>query len=370
MLQYFISIVALVSTFTVWKQLTFIKSNDPGFVTDNVLNVYLRDPALRKNPEALISELKKNLNIVDIASSTDLPITIFSNWSADWEGKMADQNLNIFRSGIGNNFIDFYRLRIISGRGFSKEYSTDSAGSIIINQMTARKLGWENPIGKRLSFNNNTEHGRVVGVINDFYFHSLHNPIEPLAFAGIGSNSFPLIRYLSLKVKPGSLSETRIFIEKTLKEFSPLYLNSVTILRDQFDNMYSSDKKLASILIFSTILAVILTCLGQYSLSSYTAKSRTKEMVIRKVMGSQPQGIMVLLISDMAKWILVSIVFAWPAAYLLMNKWLQNFAFHIKTGPGVFIFSLLVTFLISLAAISYHVIRLSAVSPAVMIRNE
>ena len=362
--------MALVCTFIVWKQLSFIKSTDPGFVTDNILNVNLRDPALRKNPEPLINELKKNLNIVDFATSADLPITIFSNWSADWEGKRAEQNLNIFRSGIGNNFIEFYRLRIISGRGFSKEYSADSARSIIINQVTARNLGWEDPLGRMLSFNNNTEHGRVVGVINDFYFHSLHHPIEPLAFAAIGCNSFPLIRYLSVKVKPGSISETRLFIEKTLKDFSPLYLNTVTILRDQVDNMYATDKKLASILIFSTVLAVILTCLGQYSLSSYTAKTRTKEMVIRKVMGSQPSGIMALLISDMAKWILVSIFFAWPAAYLLMTRWLQNFAFHIKTGPGVFIFSLLATLLISLTAIIYHVIKLSGVNPAVMIRNE
>lgn len=369
-LQYFISIVALVCTFIVWKQLSFIKSTDPGFVTDNILNVYLRDPAIRKNPEALINELKKNMNIVDFATSSDLPINMIANWSADWDGKTAEQNLNVFRGGIDDKFIHFYNLEIISGRSLSKEYSADSAKSIIINQSAARKLDWKDPVGKRLSFNNNTEHGSVVGVIRDFYFHSLHHPIEPLSLAGIGSNSFPLIRYLSIKVRPGSVSETRIHIEKTLKDFSPHYLNSVTILKDQFDKMYLSDKKLGSIFIFSTVLAVILTCLGQYSLSSYTTKTRTREMVIRKIMGSQFSEIMVLLITDMTKRIILSAFFAWPTSYYLMTKWLQNFAFHIKLTPGIFIFSLLTTILISLLAISFHVIKLSRVNPAAMIRNE
>jgi putative ABC transport system permease protein len=124
------------------------------------------------------------------------------------------------------------------------------------------------------------------------------------------------------------------------------------------------------VFIFATVLAVILTCLGQYSLSSYTTKSRTKEMVIRKVMGSQPSEIMLKLTGEMAKLIFVSIVFAWPLSYLMMNRWLQNFAYHIKIGGAVFMFSLFISLVISLIAVSYHVIKLSRVNPAEMIRHE
>jgi putative ABC transport system permease protein len=173
-----------------------------------------------------------------------------------------------------------------------------------------------------------------------------------------------------VKVNPGTISETRLFVEKKLKELSPHYLNPVSILSDRVEAMYSSDRKLATIFIFSAVLAVILTCLGQYSLSSYTTKSRTKEMVIRKVMGSQPAGIMTMLMTEMAKWIMVSIVLAWPIAYSLMTKWLQNFAYHVNIGTGVFLRALLISLLISLLAISYHAIKLSRVNPAKMIRHE
>ena len=171
-------------------------------------------------------------------------------------------------------------------------------------------------------------------------------------------------------LSPGNISGARSSIEKKLKELSPAYLNEVSVLSDDIEAMYSSDRKLSTIFVFATILAVILTCLGQYSISSYTAKSRTKEMVIRKVMGSKPSEILTLFTTDMVKWIFASVLFAWPTAYLLMNKWLQNFAFHIETGVGVFIVSLVITLVISLIAISYHVVRLSAVNPAEMIRHE
>jgi putative ABC transport system permease protein len=368
-LQYTISIVALICTFTVLHQLNFIKNTDIGFVRDNILTISLKDPAIRLRPEFLISELKENLKIMDISVSSNLPHAITSASFGSWEGKQPETNMTIFRVGTGNNFTDFYNLKIISGRGFSRDYSADSADSYIINQTAARMIGWDNPVGIKFGFKG-TEMGYVIGVVKDFNFQSLHLAVEPLALSLIESQEFPETSFISVKTSPGSLYYTRLFIEKKLKVLSPHYLNQVSILSDQIDSMYRSDRKLSIIFIFATVLAVILTCLGQYSLSSYTTKSRTKEMVIRKIMGSQASGIMNILTGEMAKLISVSIVFAWPIAYLLMNKWLQNFAYHIKTGAGVFLLSLLISLVISLIAISYHVIKLSRVNPAEMIRHE
>jgi putative ABC transport system permease protein len=367
-LQYVISTVALICTFTVLRQLNFIKNTDLGFVKDNILTVNLRDPAIRKNPEVLVSELRANSKIEDITASANLPVTINSNSRGNWEGKPSDFNLGIYKAGIGNNFIDFYNLKVISGRGFSNDFSTDTINKFIINETAAKLIGWDDPIGQKFGFNEDM--GIVIGVIKDFYFHSLRLPVEPLAISSVGSMDFKETSYISVKVNPGTISETRLFVEERLKELSPHYLNPVSIFSDRVEAMYSSDRKLATIFIFSTILAVILTCLGQYSLSSYTTKSRTKEMVIRKVMGSHPAGIMEMLITEMAKWILVSIVFAWPIAYILMTKWLQDFAYHINIGTVVFLYSLLISFLISLIAVSYHAIKLSRVNPAEMIRHE
>lgn len=368
-LQYTISIVALICTFTVLHQLNFIKNTDIGFRRDDILTISLKDPAIRVRPEVIINELREDPEIVDITTSSYLPHSITSAGFGVWDGRPAEKNLTIFRNGLGTDFIDFYDLKIVSGRGFSKDFSADSSDSYIINQTAAKMIGWDDPVGKRFGFQG-SEMGNVIGVVKDFNFQSLRLAVEPLALSLTGSKEFPGAAYISVRVSPGNMHDTRLFIEKKLKDVSPHYLNPVSVLSEEIDTMYRSDRKTSTIFVFATVLAVILTCLGQYSLSSYTTKSRTKEMVIRKVMGSQPSGIMIMLAGEMSKWILVSILFASPVAYLLMSKWLQNFAYHIKIGAGVFIYSLIITIMISILAISYHVIKLSKVNPAERIRLE
>jgi putative ABC transport system permease protein len=367
-LQYAISIVALISAFTVVRQLKFINNSDLGFVKENIITANLRDPALRRNPQFLISELVANPDILHLTTSDNLPVTISSNSRGNWEGKPSDCNPGFYQAGIGDNFIDFYNLKIIAGRGFSNDFSTDTVNRFIINETAAKVIGWNDPVGQKFSFNQHE--GIIIGVIKDFHFHSLHLPVEPLVLSAIGSEEFREVAFISIKVQPGSISEASLFIEKKLKELSPHYINQLSIFSDRVDKMYISDRKLAAILLFSTILALILTCLGQYSLTSYTTKRRTREMAIRKVMGLHPAGIMAMLAIEMARWIFVSLIFAWPTGYILMNRWLQNFAYHVNPGAAVFLYSLIFTTLVSAIAISYHVIRLSTVNPAVMIRHE
>jgi putative ABC transport system permease protein len=367
-LQYGTSVIAIISAFTVMLQLNYIKHSDPGFEKENIITVKIHDPALRKNPQVLISELNTNPDILDITASSNLPVTISSNSRGNWEGKPSDYNPGIFKAGIGDNFIDFYNLKIVSGRGFTNDYFADTINRFIINETAAKVIGLADPVGQKFGFNQSE--GIIIGVIKDFHFHSLHLPVEPLAMSAIGSGEYKETSFVSVKVVPGTIPEVSLFVEKKIKELSPHYINDVLLFSDQVDEIYASDRKLGAILIFSTILALVITCLGQYSLASYTTKSRVKEMVIRKVMGSQPAGIIMLLSTEMARWIFVSVIFAWPAAYILMNGWLQNFAYHIKIGAGVFICSLIVTLLVSAVAVSYHVIKLSRVNPAVMIRYE
>jgi putative ABC transport system permease protein len=292
-----------------------------------------------------------------------------ANSVASWQGEFTKSKMNIYRAGVANNFFNFYHIKILSGRGFSVEYSTDSA-SFIINQTTAKLLGWDDPIGKELKFQQDIGLKPIIGVIKDFNFHSLHLPVEPLALSTIGSKEYQEPEYLSIRVIPGSISEIRWLVESRLKQLSPHYLNSVTVLSDQIEEMYSSDRKLVTIFVFSTVIAVLLTCLGQFSLYSYTTKGRTKEMAIRKILGAQPSEIMKMILVDFVKLISISILFAWPVAYLLTSKWLQNFVYHIEIDVAVFIYSLIISLFISIAAIGYHVRNLSKVNPSVMISKE
>jgi putative ABC transport system permease protein len=366
-LQYIISMVALVCTFTLLRQLNYVNNSDLGFIKENILTISLKDPALRTNPDVLVNELKSHPQILNVTLSTDLPNAIWSSTYISWDGKPDGTNMTAFRCGLGNDFIDFYKLNIVSGRGFSADFFADSANSYIINQTAAKMIGLDDPVGKK--FGCNGQEGTIIGVIKDFNFHSLKLAVEPLAFSAIGSRDFPSASYLSAKVSPGNLKESRLLIESILMKLSPHYLNPVSVLSENVNANYRSERKLVVIFIIASVISVLLTCLGQYSLSSYTTRSRTKEMVIRKIMGSHPSGITFLLFREIAKWIMISILLAWPVAYMLMNKWLQNFAYHVDQGIGVFLLSLLITLIISIISVSYHILNISRVNPAEMIRR-
>jgi putative ABC transport system permease protein len=368
--QNVISMVALICTFTVLRQLNFIETSELGFEKENIITVELKDPAIRKYPGTLLNELRKNPEIIDLTTSVNLPVNAQGTSYASWEGKPEELKQFVYRAGIGNDFIDFYGMKVISGRSFSDDFSADTLNNYIINEAAAKIMGMDDPVGKKFGFKKDEGLGTVIGVIENYHFQSLHLAIEPLALAATGSDGFKVPQYISIRVTPGAVSEALPFIDRTVKELSPHYLNPVSVFSDRVEMMYRSEMKLASIFIISALLAVMLTCLGQYSLSSYTTESRTREMVIRKVMGAQPAGIIAMITFQTVKWILVSLLFAWPIGYLLMKKWLQIFAWHINIGAGVFLLSLLIISLISLAAVSYHVINLARVNPAVMLRCE
>ncbi len=370
-IQYIISVIALVATFTIFRQLNFIKQKDLGFNYENIVYVYVRDPSIRSDPETVINELTKNPDIKEITTSSNLPVTITSSHTAYWEGRSEDDDLTIYRAGIDHDFIDFYGLTMVGGRNFPTAYEADSLTRFIVNQKTAQVLGWDDPVGKRLAFNRGIEKGIVVGVVEDFHFQSLHLAIEPLAFnSNKGGDEFQSVRYFSIKVNPMKLSESINYIEKTFQNLSPDYLNSYSILDELIDRMYYDEHRLAKIFAYSTILAIILASFGLVGLSSFSTKNRNREMVIRKVFGSSPFGIMVLHSKEFSKYIFFSILFAWPVSYILMNKWLQNFSYRIDFEIMGYLFSLCAVILVSILSIGYNVLKAAYVNPAKLLRYD
>lgn len=368
-LQYIISIVALVSAFTIWGQMRYIKNKDQGFCTGNIMTIELKDPDLRKNPSFLINEIRNNPKITDVCASNALPHIISSAGYADWDAKPDELHAMVFQAAIDNNFIDFYNLELVSGRSFSKDFRDDTLNNFLINETAARLLNRDDPLGLRFGFQKQAA-GRIIGVVKDFNFQSLKLPVEPLALSAIPTIQFPVFQYISVKVNEGDIPEIQPFLVKLLKKTSPAYLNPVSVLSESIESMYLSDRRLAEIILFSTVLALALTCLGQYSLSYFTAQKRTKEMAVRKVFGAAPASVISLFSREMIKLILIAVVIAWPVSFFIMNKWLQHYAFRIELKTSFFIYSLLITVFISVAVTGYHVIKLSGVNPAETIRHE
>lgn len=369
--QYIISLIAIIATVIMLRQLRFIREMDLGFDSDNIVTVYVRDPAIRDNPDIIIERLKSNPSIMDITTSTNLPSAITSNHTSYWEGKEENEKVNIYRAGVDYNFFDFYGLTLLEGRKFSADHATDTLSRYIINEKAAARLGWDDPVGKRLSFDEGRESGIVIGLMKDFYFHSLYQPVEPLAFnTNIGGPEMQGARHFSIKVLPGREVETRKFIDNVFSNASPLYLNTSYILAEIIESRYEGDTRLAGILIFSTLLAILLACLGLYGLSSFTTKSRTKEMVIRRIQGLRPAGIMALFSQEFAKWILIAIVFAWPLSYIIMNRWLQNFAYHVNIGLAAYAISFLIAVIISVLSTGWTVVKVAYLNPTKVLKSE
>ena len=194
-IQYIISIVALVCTFTMLRQFIFIQNKDVGYIKDDILTVTLKDPGIRKSPEILLNELRRNSEIVDITTCSNLPNSITSAGFGYWEGKQPETSMTVFQGGIGDNFLNFFNIKTVSGRGFSPDFSSDTAKSIIINQETAKIMGGDDPVGRNFGFDpKNFE--TVVGVVKNFNFQSLHLAIEPMALFLVGSKEFPEPGYI------------------------------------------------------------------------------------------------------------------------------------------------------------------------------
>ncbi len=368
-IQYTISIIALVSAFAMKGQLKYMKNKDQGFLSRNIITIAIKDPEIRKNPVFLINEIRNNPKISGVSASSYLPHSITSIGLGAWEGKTTESLSKVFRLETDNEFLDFYNIKLVSGRGFSNEFRDDSLNNYLINEAAARLLGRADPVGMKFGFERQSM-GTIIGIVKDFNFQSLRLQVEPLAISAIQAKKFPETHFISVKVKDGDIEEIKLFLTKLLKQASPAYLNPVSVLSESIESMYVSDRRLAVMIMFSTVIALVLTCLGQYSLSFYTAQKRTKEMAVRKVFGATPASVMSIFSRETIKLILVALAIAWPLSFLIMNRWLQHYAFRTELKPSFFIYSMLITVLSSIAVIAFNVHKLARVNPAETIRYE
>jgi putative ABC transport system permease protein len=359
--QFGISVVLIFCTVVVYRQLHYMRNKDLGFVKDYVLTV--QDPAT--DFKAFESELKQNSQILDVASSDELPLNIQSASFGEWEGFNPEEELVVYRNWIDAHFLDFYNIPIVQGRSFAKEYNDEEGHSYILNQAAVRAIGWENPIGKRFGFSED-ETGVVVGVVKDFHFAPLHLQIEPLAFTPLSQRP----NWLSIRIRPQNIPETLSLIERTWKKYSPEGIFNYSFLDDRLDRMYRTEQKLGKTFSIYTFIALFVACLGLFGLASFTIYQRTKEIGIRKVLGATEWNITILTTKKFVALVLLSNAAAWPIAYFAMNKWLQNFAYRMDIGIGVFSLSAALSVLIALLTVGCQSLKAAMANPVDSLRYE
>jgi putative ABC transport system permease protein len=369
--QFTLSILLIASTFIMQKQLKYIQNKQTGFNRDQVLVLPFDQHMFQLLP-ALKQSLLQNPHISGISRSANSPVDIISGYSMRSSLMPAGKEISVAGNPIDENFIPVLGLQIIAGGNLDlqdvkdEEADSNRLYHFILNESAARQLGWTavQAIGKKM-FLGDERPGYVKAVVRDFNFESMHQTINPVVL-------FPEHRgrVLLVKLVKSDIQETIAFIESQWKKIIAHRPFEYRFLDEDFNKLYESEIKLGRVLNIFSGIAIALACLGLVGLSSFSAKQRKKEIGIRKVLGAGMREIVTLLMLEVLKPITIAIFIATPFAWLLMNAWLQDFAYHISISMWLFIFSGLTVISIAILSISVQVIRAAFANPVNSLRSE
>ncbi len=363
--QFSLSILLIVCTIVVSQQVGYMRNKKLGLDREHVVYLPIRDELVQRY-EALKNELLKNTGIKNVAASSNLPTSgvILTTDKVTWEGKNPEDVVVLEVTSTGYDFIETFNMEMIKGRSFSKFYSSDEEEAIVINETAMKIIGMEDPVGKQLVFGDSAT--TIIGIVKDYHFKSLHSEIEPLILAIVPS----LYRYVFVKLDAGNIPNTLTHIKSTWKTFFPDTPFEFHFLDEAYDRLYRSEQRMGTLFNYSTILAVLISCLGLFGLASFMAEKRTKEIGVRKVLGASIPGIVVLLNRQFIKWVLIANIAAWPIAYYAMSKWLQGFAYRINLEIWTFALAALAALAIATITVSYQSVKAALQNPIESLRYE
>lgn len=367
--QFAASIILIIGTLVVMNQLDYIRTKKLGFDKDRVLvlhDAYLLD----KQAESFKNEMLKNSHIKHAAVSGYLPVPSNRNSSGVFpDGKYNEKTstaIQIWR--VDYDYIKTLGMKIAEGRDFSREFSTDTSAAVI-NRKTAEQFGWDTPLGKRLSrFKNNEgdmETYTVIGVVEDFHFDSLRNNIGPLMMYLGDSKGL-----ISFRIDGGDIAGTVNLLRDTWHRFLPGQPFEYSFLDERFNNVYRAEQRIGEIFGSFAVLAIFVGCLGLFGLAAFVAEQRTKEIGIRKVLGASISSIVTLLSKEFVLLVGIANLIAWPAAYFIMKKWLEDFAYKTALSPWIFLAAGMAALLIALITIGFQSIKAALTNPVNSIKYE
>jgi putative ABC transport system permease protein len=365
--QFSISVLLIIGTTIIMSQMNYMKNKGLGYNKEQSVIIPVNNDDLYNHLSAFKNELQSKSNIAAVSFMSGEPGGFFDKHTFQAEG----QHDEIWKSRTEFSDFEFVKtlgLKIIAGRDFSAQYATDSSEAVLINKTAAANLGYTpgQAIGKWIKNTIRDQKRRlIVGVVEDFNFLSLKESIDPLVIAPSDD-----IRVAVIRLKPGNLQSGLATIKEVYSKVSPVYPFEYSFLDQKFEVMYKNDIRQQTILTIFAGLAIFVACLGLFGLASFTASKRTKEIGVRKVLGSTVPNIVLLLSKDLLKPVLVATLIAIPIGYIAMNNWLQNFAYRIDMQWWVFALAGLVAGCIAVFTVSFQAIKAAVVSPVKSLRTE
>ncbi|MEP7314868.1 MAG: FtsX-like permease family protein, partial [Pseudomonadota bacterium] len=377
LLQFTISAAVIACTLLMAAQMRYIANKSLGFEKENRLVVTLRGLSTIEKVPTIRTELARDANILGIAEAQVMPgqpTAINIMQVDDNNGVFTTQSIT--NMTIGTDFLKVMGLKLVAGRDISQRLLTDVGEAIIVNQTLVRKMGWTEPLGKRIQAG--SQSGRVIGVVEDFNFKSLHTLIEPFAmhpmtndFSQVPEINKPFIqRLLVLNISGSEVGQTLEHVESVMQKADPKHPFEYAFLDQQLDNLYKSEHRLTRLTGIFAAICIFIACLGLFGLAAYTTEQRTREIGTRKVLGATTWQIIMLLSRRILLLVVIASALAAVAAYFAMDEWLAGFAYRTSINPLVFVLSAAAAAAVAFATVAMQSYKTASADPVNALRFE
>ena len=362
--QFVLSMLMITGTVVVYRQLHFIQTKNLGYDRENLIDIP-GEGTIARNYPAFKQELLQQPGIQSVTRMQTNPL---SNGNTSdgvkWTGKDPTQAIQFNNTVVGYDFVKTMKLRLVDGRDFSPSFSTDST-NYLINEATAKRLPYKDPIGQPLTFGKRP--GKIVGVLKDFHFNSLHVPIRPIV---IRLGETWVYGHILIKTQPGQTQQALASLEAVCRKMNPLFPFTYSFVDADFQKLYHSETVVGTLATLFAGLAIFIACLGLFGLAAFTAEQRTKEIGVRKVLGASVASVVALLSKDFLRLVLIAILIASPIAWYAMSRWLQDFAYRIDLSWWMFALAGVLAVSIALLTVSFQSIKAALMNPVKSLRSE
>lgn len=364
--QFSISMALITGVAVIFNQLNFIQNKNLGFKKEEVVVIPLKNSGVSRRLDALKSELLRVEGITAVSASSNLPGGQY-NQNSVFSSEHPEDAVDFSEALVDYDFLKTMNVELADGRFFLPQSQADSGVAFVINETGANQLHLENPVGKEIRWEAYGREitGRVIGVMKDFHFQSLHEPIQPLILV-----SYPSYNHLILKLDPTNFEATLDQIKKVYTTFDDSFEFEFSFLDDRLNKQYIAEERTGIIFASFASLAILIACFGLFAMAMLTFNQRIKEISIRKVLGASVSGLIFLLLNDFTKLILIAILVATPVAWWMMDRWLDNFIYQVGIHPMIFVVSSLILLVISWITLSYFTLKTSRINPTETLKNE
>jgi hypothetical protein len=362
-----LSVVFIICVLIIFRQVAHVRNMDVGFDPEDVV-VFSMPGELASRIQVVKDELLNSPNIESITVTTSSLTRWQTSFGVDWDGKPDGYAFDVGYSEVDYDYLETFRMEMVEGRFFSREFAGDVSGAYVANEALARAMRMESPVGVEFVAAEGTpieQRGTIIGVIRNYHTESAHKEIRPFL---LGLN--PTGRLMCVRFVPGTTREARSHIRETLRQFHPDANPNFWFYRDAVMGLYAAEIFTGTVIIFLAGIAILISCLGLLGLAAYLARQRTKETGIRKVLGASVRNIVALFVKETAVLVVVAVLVGSPIAYVIMRSWLERFAYRTSIGPWPFILVTVFTLAFALLTVGIQAVRAARANPVDAIRYE